>query len=161
MELTTIHLMRHGEVDNPGGVVYGRMKGFGLTPLGKEMAQVVADFLVAEGRDITTVIASPLLRAQQSAQPTALAYDVPIQTDRRLIEADSVFEGVAVNKNRWVLAHPRNWGHYVRPHEPSWGEPFTEVAARMMAAVYDARDAARGQRFRGSDRAVPKAPRLF
>ena len=49
METTTIHLLRHGEVDNPEGVLYGRLPGYGLTPLGQEMAEVVADFLLDEG----------------------------------------------------------------------------------------------------------------
>jgi broad specificity phosphatase PhoE len=30
------------------------------------------------------------------------------------------------------------------PFRPSWGEPYTEIAARIMAAVEAARDAARG-----------------
>ena len=73
MDITTIHVMRHGEVDNPRGLLYGRLPGFGLTPLGHDMARTVAEHLLAEGRDITTVIASPLKRAQQSAAPTAHA----------------------------------------------------------------------------------------
>ena len=108
MEFTTVHLMRHGEVDNPQGVLYGRLPSFGLTPLGKEMAQEVADYLVAERRDITHVIASPLLRAQQTALPTARAYGLPIEIDPRLMEAGNDFEGKQINKNRWALLHPRN-----------------------------------------------------
>lgn len=144
MEITTVHLMRHGEVDNPDGVLYGRKTGFGLTALGVEMAQTVADFLVAEQRDITNVIASPLLRAQESALPTSIAYGVPIQTDRRLVEAGSKFEGMQINKNRWALAHPRNWKHFVRPHQPSWGEPYFAIAERMTAVVSTALEEARG-----------------
>ena len=34
MDRTIIHVMRHGEVDNPNGVLYGRLPGFGLTELG-------------------------------------------------------------------------------------------------------------------------------
>ncbi|MFQ9337269.1 MAG: histidine phosphatase family protein, partial [Varibaculum sp.] len=43
--LTTIHLMRHGEVDNPDGVLYGRLPGYHLTDLGKQMAQMSAEYL--------------------------------------------------------------------------------------------------------------------
>ncbi len=144
MALTTVHLMRHGEVDNQAGLLYGRLPGFGLTPLGLEMAQVVADYLKAEGRDITQVIASPLLRAQQTALPTAVAYDLPIGVDRNLVEASSKFQGVAVNRNRWALAHPRNWQHYVRPLQPSWGEPHAQILDRMRAAISTAIDLAWG-----------------
>lgn len=144
MTFTTVHLMRHGEVDNPEGVLYGRLTGYGLTPLGKKMAAVAADYFVAEGADITHVIASPLLRAQQTATPTARAYDVPVEADPRLIEAGSAFEGVQINRNRWALAHPRNWRLYVRPLEPSWGEPYDEIVRRMNAAVSQALHEARG-----------------
>ena len=144
MEFTTIHLMRHGEVDNPDGVLYGRLPGYGLTPLGFEMAETVADYLVREKRDITNVIASPLLRAQESALPTAIAYGLPIQPDPRLAEAGSRFQGHQINKNRWVLAHPRNWHLYSRPHEPSWGEPYFDIVERMSAAISGALEEARG-----------------
>lgn len=144
MTFTTVHLMRHGEVDNPEGVLYGRLPGYGLTPLGKDMAQIGADYLVAKGADITHVIASPLLRAQQTALPTALAYDLPIEVDARLVEAGSQFEGRQINRNRWALAHPQNWHLYVRPNEPSWGEPYQQIVRRMSAAISRALHEAKG-----------------
>ena len=71
-----IHVMRHGEVDNPDGILYGRLPGYGLTDLGLEMAEAVAEYFVDSGADITHVVASPLLRAQMSAAPTALSYEL-------------------------------------------------------------------------------------
>lgn len=136
--------MRHGEVDNPGGLLYGRLPGFGLTDLGKQMAQTVADYLVAEEADITHVFASPLQRAQESARPTALAYDLPVEVIDDVIEAGSHFEGIPINRNRWALAHPRNWRYYTRLHEPSWGEPYLEIVSRMSAGIREALAAARG-----------------
>lgn len=135
---TTIHVMRHGEVDNPDAILYGRQPGFGLTPLGKRMAQRVADVLVESDHQITGVVASPLLRAQQTAAPTARAYNLPIESDKRLIEAWNSFEGVAVNKNRAMLAHPKYWKRYYNPFKPSWAEPYTDLVSRMTAAVSDA-----------------------
>ena len=115
---TVIHVMRHGEVDNPDGILYGRLPGYGLTDLGHQMAEAVADYLVDTDADITHVVASPLLRAQLSAAPTASAYDLEIEHDHRLIEAESVFEGVAINANRWILARPQYWRYYVNPLRP-------------------------------------------
>ena len=69
--LTTVHLVRHGEVDNPTGVLYGRLPGFVLSPLGLAMADRVAEFL--GDHDIAYVVASPLERAQQTAAPIAAA----------------------------------------------------------------------------------------
>lgn len=144
MEITTIHVMRHGEVDNPDGLLYGRLPGFGLTERGHAMARLVADHLVEEGRDITHVISSPLLRAQQSAAPTARAFGVATEADPRLVEAGNAFEGVPVNARRSALAHPRYWHLYTNPLRPSWGEPYVEVAQRMAAALSGALRTARG-----------------
>lgn len=144
MAFTTVHLMRHGEVDNPSGVLYGRLPGFGLTELGQQMARTVADFLVDEGRDITHVVSSPLYRAGLTAAPTAQAYGVAVEGDPRLVEASSAFEGENVNRNRMMLAHPRNWSRYTRPDIPSWGEPYRQILSRMSSAVSAAIDLASG-----------------
>ena len=108
------------------------------------MAQAVAEHHVATGADITHVVASPLQRAKLTAAPTAAAYDLPVHHDQRLIEAASVFEGVPVNANRAILAHPKYWRYYVNPMRPSWGESYAEAAERMKAAVAAALKAARG-----------------
>lgn len=141
METTTVHLMRHGEVKNPDAILYGRRPGFGLTDLGKEMAQTVANTLREGDHNITSVVASPLLRAQQTALPTARAFGLEVGSDPRLIEAWNTFEGVAVNTNRTQLAHPRYWWRYRNPLQPSWSEPYRDLVVRMRAAVAAARAA--------------------
>ena len=144
MERTIIHVMRHGEVDNPNGVLYGRLPGFGLTELGHSMAARAAEYLVDSGADITRVISSPLLRAQLTAAPTAAAYGLTIESDPRLIESDNVFEGMPVNSNRAMLAHPKYYKYYCNPLRPSWGEPYRDIVSRMSAALSSALRAARG-----------------
>ncbi len=139
---TTVHLMRHGEVNNPGGVLYGRRPGYHLSELGVRMAQRVADSI--GDRDIVRVVASPLERAQETAGPIAAARGVEIDTDPRIIESTNVFEGETFGVGDGVLRKPKTWRHLWNPFRPSWGEPYKEVVARMMAAVYDARDSARG-----------------
>lgn len=138
MARTTIHLMRHGEVHNPEGVLYGRIPGFHLSALGLQMADQVADVLSAAGHDIAAVITSPLERARETGAPTAAAFDLTASTDERLIEAANRFEGEVVNRNRWRLAKPVYWSSYVNPRRPSWGEPYTELVARMRGAVLGA-----------------------
>ncbi|HET9828812.1 MAG TPA: histidine phosphatase family protein [Nocardioidaceae bacterium] len=139
---TTVHLLRHGEVHNPTGVLYGRLPGFHLSELGQRMAQRVAD--AVGDRDITHVVASPLERAQETARPLALVRDVEIVTDARVIESGNVFEGRRFSLSDSILKRPDTWPHLWNPFRPSWGEPYTDIAARMIAAVHDARDAARG-----------------
>ena len=85
MARTTIHLMRHGEVHNPEGILYGRLPGYHLSTLGHQMAQQVADVLSASGHDITQVITSPLERARETGAPTAAAFGLAPTTDPRLI----------------------------------------------------------------------------
>lgn len=132
----TIHLLRHGEVYNPDGVLYGRLSGYGLSELGQAMAERIREAL--QGRDIRYVIASPLQRAQETAAPTAAAFSLPLGTDEGLIEAGNDFEGTQVNQRRH-LAHPRFWHRYTNPLRPSWGEPYEEQVKRMTAVINDTR----------------------
>ena len=139
---TVVHLLRHGEVHNPTGVLYGRMPGYHLSELGRKMAQRVADSV--GDRDITHVISSPLERAQETAAPLAEARGVEITTDARVIESTNVFEGETFGVGDGLLKKPTAWLHLWNPFRPSWGEPYKEVVARMLAGVYDARDVAAG-----------------
>jgi len=81
MSRTVVHLLRHGEVHNPGRILYGRLPGFRLSEDGQQMACDAAEAL--RGRDVAEVVASPLLRAQQTAAPIAAVFDVGITTDVR------------------------------------------------------------------------------
>ncbi len=144
MVSTTVHLLRHGEVHNPGRVLYGRIPGYHLSQRGHEMAAVVARALADQQRDIVAVIASPLQRAQETAAPIAEAFKLPIGADERLIEAGNRFEGTTMGAQPWKLLNPRWWPLLRNPRTPSWGEPYTEQVARMQAAVDAARDAHAG-----------------
>ncbi len=139
---TVVHLLRHGEVHNPGKVLYGRLPGIRLSPLGERMALVAAAAL--EGRDVVRVVSSPLERARQTAQPIAERFDVAVELDDRLIESENVFEGLRVGVGDGILRSPRHYRHLTNPFRPSWGEPYAAVATRMLAACAAARDAARG-----------------
>ncbi|MFE6775278.1 histidine phosphatase family protein [Streptomyces sp. NPDC057702] len=141
-ETTVVHLMRHGEVHNPEGVLYGRLPGYHLSDLGRQMADRVAEHLA--GRDVTYVVASPLDRAQETATPIAKAHGLDLAADERLIEAGNVFEGKTFGVGDGALRKPANWRHLTNPFRPSWGEPYIEQVVRMMAALGAARDAARG-----------------
>lgn len=140
---TTVHLVRHGEVYNPTKVLYGRLPGFRLSAQGLEQAQVTARFLA--GRDIVAVISSPLERAQQTAAAIAAAQQLEVDIDPRLIESSNYFEGGVVEPGPGILRHPEHWFALRNPFRPSWGEPFKDVAARMTAAVNDARVQAPGR----------------
>ena len=139
---TIVHLLRHGEVHNPTGILYGQKQGYHLSGLGQQMAVQVAGAI--KDRDITHLVASPLERAQETAQPLADARGLGIVTDDRVIESTNVFEGQRFGRTVRPLRQPKAWRYLWNPFRPSWGEPYKELVARMMAAVEDARDAARG-----------------
>lgn len=139
-EKTVVHLLRHGEVHNPDGVLYGRREGFHLSPLGRTMAERVAERI--GDRPIVHLRVSPLERAQETARPLADARGLDIVTDDRVIESTNKFEGERFGGGDNALRKPATWRHLWNPFRPSWGEPYKQVAARMLAGVYDARDAA-------------------
>ncbi|WP_456093925.1 histidine phosphatase family protein [Ornithinicoccus halotolerans] len=139
---TVVHLMRHGEVDNPHGILYGRLPGYHLSPLGQEMATRVAEHL--RDHAIRHLVSSPLERAQQTAAPVGEILGLPVETDERIIEASNHFEGVTVGGGPNWLRRPRHWHRLHNPLRPSWGEPYRKIAARMAEAVEDARAAAEG-----------------
>ena len=142
---TLVHVLRHGEVENPDGILYGRQADWHLSVRGREMAEAVAKW--TNGRDIAAVIASPLERAQETAQPIAALHKLSVQTDPRLIEAANVFEGkkFGVGASRGALLKPSAWRHLWNPWRPSWGEPYQEQIKRMMAAINDAREQVNGR----------------
>lgn len=124
--------MRHGEVDNPTGVLYERLPGFHLSPLGREMGAAAARYFREQGRQIELIVTSPLERAQETAAPTAAAYGLEIATDPNFIEAGNVFAGKVV---RAEMRSPANWRHYANPLRPSWGEPYADILTRMRRGI--------------------------
>ncbi len=136
MPADLIHLVRHGEVHNPDKVLYGRIPGFGLSTLGHRMAESAADQL--HGHPITRLYASPLQRAQESAKPFQVGFELDIVTDERLIEPTNKFEGRPFEFGPQVLLRPEAWPWVINPLKPSWGEPFVSIAARMLAVVEEA-----------------------
>jgi broad specificity phosphatase PhoE len=137
-----VHLLRHGEVENPAGVLYGRLPGFGLSETGHRMARDAAEAL--RGRDVVHVVASSLQRAQETAAPISAVFGLPVATDDRLLESTNHFEGKTFGVGDGALRRPANWPYLWNPFLPSWGEPYHVVAQRMLAAAETARDAAIG-----------------
>lgn len=141
--MTVVHLLRHGEVYNPQGILYGRSPGFGLSDRGHAMAERVAERI--GDRDITHIVCSPLERARQTAAPLAKVRGLEPVIDERVIESTNIFEGKRFRVAESLVWRPSVWRHLVNPFKPSWGEPYRQVADRMWAAVEDARVAADGR----------------
>jgi broad specificity phosphatase PhoE len=143
-------VLRHGEVHNPGKVLYGRLPGYRLSTAGEAMAVAAAEWF--GGHDITHLVSSPLERAQQTAAPLAKQLGMEVAIDERLIEAANSFEGgkFGLEGARFrrlgtsFLNRPATWVLLRNPFRPSWGEPYEDIAVRMLAAAAAAREAVRG-----------------
>lgn len=134
---TAVHLLRHGEVENPEHVLYGRLPDFHLSALGVEQAKLAAECLAQ--RPIGYLVSSPLERAQETAAPLAALLGEPVAIDPRLIEAENKLEGRRVAGGAGLFTDVANWRHFRNPFRPSWGEPYEQIAARVLAAARAAR----------------------
>jgi broad specificity phosphatase PhoE len=137
MPADRIHLIRHGEVHNPGGVLYGRLPEFRLSERGHQMAELAAKDLLEQERKIGAIYASPLLRTRESAGHVQQAFSLTPTPDERLIEPFNIFEGRKLSAGH-ILIRPHLYFHLRKPSQPSWGEPFESIAARMLEAMEDA-----------------------
>ena len=140
---STVHVARHGEVENPQKILYGRQPGWRLSTRGQQMAQVLGEW--SKSIDLGAMHVSPLQRAQETAAPIARAHGIEITTDERLIEAGNIFEGKSFEPGSGILKHPTAWRHLFNPWKPSWGEPYDEQINRMFAAIFAAHKAANGK----------------
>ncbi|MDQ3986875.1 MAG: histidine phosphatase family protein [Actinomycetota bacterium] len=130
----TLHLVRHGEVENPKGIIYGRLPGYNLSARGRRQAEQAARKLSES--DLALVWSSPLERAQETAQAIASPHGLPLRTDERLLETETTLEGLTRNALAF-LRSPRHWWRFRNPMKPSWGESFDDIRTRMMAVVED------------------------
>lgn len=141
MSQTIVHVLRHGEVENPDHVLYGLLPGYHLSERGRAMADLVAEYLA--DTPLTHLRCSPLERAQETMAPIAASRpDLPITIDERVIEARNVFAGRVFGAKNSALKDPRMWWHLRNPLRPSWGEPYASIVARMRATIADAATAA-------------------
>jgi broad specificity phosphatase PhoE len=140
---STVHVLRHGEVENPEKILYGRQPGWRLSQRGQEMATAVAEW--SKPLSVGAIHASPLQRAQETAQPLSEVHGLKIKTDENLIEAANIFEGKKFEFGSGVLRHPKMWRYLYNPAKPSWGEPYEEQIERMLKGVFAARDGAQGK----------------
>lgn len=113
--------MRHGEVENPKAIRYGRLPGYHLSAEGRESVTKAAEFFI--DRPIEHIYSSPLERTQQTATLIGLALPkVEISLDKRILETKTAkkFEGKS-----------RDAAFYI-PDRPTEGaESKEEIIARM------------------------------
>jgi broad specificity phosphatase PhoE len=122
---TVIHFVRHGEIENPRGLRYGRLPGFHLSPEGRKAVEQTSLFFIS--RPITHIYSSPLERTQQTATLLGLAFPrAPITLDARIIEVKTPakFEGKS-----------RDLGFYYPSSPNAQAEVPQQIAQRMLSFV--------------------------
>ena len=131
---TRVHLVRHCDVENPHGVLYGHLPDFGLSDKGVRQAHALGRHFATT--PVRQIYASPLERAQQTAHIIASHLDgVPVTTTPELTEArfGRYLQGV---KPRDVLWKRPLWlVHMVRPGLLPNDESVAEMAARVRAPM--------------------------
>ena len=138
---SVVHLVRHGKVQNPDAILYGRLPGFGLSEVGRAMAERLGEHFADV--PLTHLRCSPLQRARETMEPVARNHpDLSIVTDERVIEAANYFEGRNFGRFNQLLLLPQNLWQLRNPLRPSWGEPYTSIVARVRLALTDAASAA-------------------
>jgi len=143
-EPTVTLLLRHGQTPMSVQKRYAGRSDVPLTDVGVQQAAAAAKRLASAGLDV--IVTSPLLRTVRTAQEVAAATGAPVVTDEGFRETDfGDWEGLtfAEVRERWPdevtawLADP--------DVAPPGGESFTEVNARVTAALHRVLDARAGQ----------------
>ncbi|NUP07793.1 MAG: histidine phosphatase family protein [Polyangiaceae bacterium] len=129
-----VHLVRHGEVENPRALSYGRLPGFRLSEAGRAQALGAAQYLRSYGGDVVHMSTSPLERAIETAEIIATTLGLPPpMTDERLIEASSWRDGLPR-----ALAPLTYVRRYFNATDRQKIESPVLVAERMFATIRDA-----------------------
>ena len=88
-----LYVTRHGETEWNAAEKISGITDIALAPAGLQQAEQLAEQCAAAG-DISRIIASPMQRAQMTAQAVSRRIGVPVQTAERLREWDyGTFEG--------------------------------------------------------------------
>jgi probable phosphoglycerate mutase len=129
-----IYLARHGETDLNVQMRYQGATDMPLNELGWTQAQTLAQRLPA---DISRIVASPLLRAQQTASLVSQARGLPVLTMSEFRERNfGVFEGLTHEEVQ--ARHPELYARKVAmlwDDAPPGGETIREVVARVQTGL--------------------------
>ena len=134
---TQITLMRHGETTWNAA---RRFQGFADSPLneaGRQQARRAADHLKKAG--IQGIVASDLMRAQDTGKIVGDALGLPVSTDRRLREIDvGEWQGKSFEEIQQgaQIAHWQTPSFYDQFRFPG-GESRAELGQRAVAALKD------------------------
>lgn len=126
---TVIYFIRHGQVDNPDNVLYGRLPGFHLSPNGCRQAQETA--IQLRKLHIDYLYTSPLLRARQTAKIIGKEINKKPMISHLLKEVRLIFEGMNVSVYKRDIQPYLYENKYLKRGQ----ESIEEIWDRMMIFV--------------------------
>jgi broad specificity phosphatase PhoE len=136
--LTTFLLIRHAAHDYLGRAIAGRQPGIHLNEMGRRQAQQLATRL--SSLPIDAIYSSPLDRAQETAEPVARRFDLPVRIAHEFTEFDF---GDWTNRTFTELQNDSHWRAFNSFRSctaaPS-GELMSEVEARMVRKIFELGD---------------------
>jgi ribonuclease H / adenosylcobalamin/alpha-ribazole phosphatase len=137
-------LLRHGQTPMSVQKRYAGRSDAPLTDVGVRQAAAAAKRLTSAGLGV--IVTSPLLRTVQTAQEVAVVTGAAVVTDDGFRETDfGAWEGLtfAEVRERW----PAELAAWLADPEvaPPGGESFTDVSARVTAALHRVLAARAGQ----------------
>ncbi len=149
MTATTIHFVRHGQVENSDHLLYERLPGFHLSPRGLRMAEATGRYIAQSPQmnTVSAVYSSPLERTRETSQAIIQAVNavreergqkpLELMTDDRIIEARNEFRGKRIGHGEGALWKNGNWKLVLNLWRPSWGESYRSIATRVANFAHD------------------------
>lgn len=131
--MTTIYIVRHGEYENPQYLYPGSLPGYPLSERGKAQVESLGVFL--QGKSITLIYASPVLRTKQTAEILSSALSLPVTYDDRLLEVHTWLDGVPMKQ----FDDTNGELSYMPENLKKGAESMGEVADRMYGFIEEKR----------------------
>jgi broad specificity phosphatase PhoE len=122
--ITTLYLVRHGEVENPTGILYGRLTRYRLSENGIKQIQETSKFL--NSRNLHKIYTSPLLRARQTGNIIRGDLPISIGNSKNLIEINTSWQGARVDE-----LMKNQFDFYKEDLRQSADETMEQIATRM------------------------------
>ena len=129
MANTKIIFIRHGQVYNPGRILYARLPGFRISENGIKQIKSVTGQL--KKLHILAIYTSPLKRARQSAKIIAKEFDLKLIISSLLTEVNSIFQGMPLDRYKREIQPKQYDFEYVKKGH----ESVKAVTQRMIKFV--------------------------
>lgn len=128
--MTQIFFVRHGEVDNPDKILYGRLPGFPLSQNGRKQIAKTTQTLSKE--NISAIYSSPLLRTKKTAEIISEILHLPINYSEEILEVRTSLQGKTLS---YISAHFPKMNVYAAAKNNTSGETIEDIAKRMQKFI--------------------------